>query len=210
MPLLLLCLAFATSAEATEKVKRAPQCSADADCVVTDFAGCCGGCCPMTRGISKKQLAHEQQRCAGVDCQTHVCAAVVCEEAPRVDSLQARCVEQRCVAVPKAAPPSAECQEDRECTVRYPDAAPNAACRTSPCGCCPGTTPVAEPVARAERERPRPGNRERTSPKPGTAPDYGLSQGKPAASQVACAPCPGPTPARAVCRQSRCALQLLR
>jgi hypothetical protein len=207
-PLLVLCLALATLAEASEKVRRTPQCTADVDCVVTDFAGCCGGCCPMTRGIPKKQLAQEQARCASIDCETLVCAQVVCEEVPRVDSLQARCVDQRCVSVPKEAPPSTECREDRECTVRYPAAAAHAPCRSSPCGCCPGTVPVAEPVAKAEHAGARPGNGQKAGPS--GSPGYGLSQGKPSAPRVNCSPCPGPTPARAVCRQNRCALELAR
>jgi hypothetical protein len=194
MRTLLLSVVLAGSAFAAE-----PQCSSDNQCVITMFSGCCGGCCPQARAMSKAALDAQEKACATKDCAAPMCAAMVCEPGPSADSLVAKCSGGRCVAQPK--PGSAECQSDRDCTVSYPGAGANDACRRSPCGCCPGTQPRAEPVAKAEREsstaKPR---------KDAKSPGYGLSQGNSAAPQPNCSPCPAPTPAQAVCRQNRCVL----
>ena len=208
--LLVVMVLFASAAGATRPMLRADQCKVASDCVITDFSGCCGGCCPQARAMSKAELEQQQKRCAVIDCEAPMCAAVVCEAGPSAASLEAACTSGRCVAVPRAGtapPPGSQCTADRECTVDYPQAAPNAACRSSPCGCCPGTEPVAGPVERAERERrPQP-----TRPSP-SAPEqpkkFGLSEGRPdAPAPPACSPCQAPRPARAVCRENRCVLQ---
>lgn len=198
----ILVLGFANTA-ASEKPVRAAQCAADADCTITTFSGCCGGCCPQARAMSKAELAQQQRRCAAVDCEAPMCAAVVCEPGPAADALVARCQAGRCVAEEKPPAGKAECASDRECTIVYPEPPANAACRTAPCGCCPGTTPVAVPVGRAEERR---GAAAPAPQSPQQPKRYGLSQGDSAAPQPACSPCPGPAPAVAVCRQGRCSV----
>lgn len=186
-----------------------PACAVAADCVVTTFSGCCGGCCPSVQAMSRRELAAEQRKCASVRCAQKMCAAMVCEEQPRPETIEAQCRDGRCVAVPKqaAAPPPAraECRQDRDCAISYQGPGPNDACQASPCGCCPGTEPRAVPAAQAESRR-------RQRPPPSSAPadvrpqKFGLSQGDSAQPAPACAPCPAPRPARAVCAQGRCAL----
>jgi hypothetical protein len=210
----LLGLLAATAAHATKPMSpRGEQCTAASDCVITDFSGCCGGCCPQARAMSKAELEQQQKRCAVIDCEAPMCAAVVCEAGPSAASLEAACSNGRCVALPKSravAPPAAECTSDRQCTVDYPQPGPSAGCRSSPCGCCPGTEPVAVPVERAERtereRRPRPARPAQSPPE--QPKKFGLSEGKAdAPAPPACSPCPGPRPARAVCRANRCVLQ---
>lgn len=205
-PSLALLLGHAALAQ---DIATTPVCASAADCVITTFSGCCGGCCPSVRAMARRELAAEERKCASVRCAEKMCAAMVCEEQPRPETLEAECRAGRCVAVPKqpaASPPlRAECREDRECVVSYPGPGPNDACQTSPCGCCSGTEPRAVPAAKAE-------SRQRQSPQPSPAPadgrpkKFGLSQGDSAQPAPACAPCPAPRPARAVCAQGRCAL----
>lgn len=206
---LIVGLALAGMAAAEDKPRRpGVQCGSDRECTITTFSGCCGGCCPQARAMAKAVLAQQQARCAAVDCEAPMCAAVVCEPGPAADTLVARCTAGRCVAEEKPPPPGqAECQSDRECTVTYPEPAASDACRTSPCGCCPGTTPVATTIAKAEERKSTP------SPAPRSAErgrGYGLSQGSSGAPQPACAPCPPRPHAIAVCKQGRCGFALPR
>ena len=197
---------------------RAAQCASNADCVITEFSGCCGGCCPSARAMAKADLQRAQQRCSVIDCEAPMCAAVVCEKGPSAASLRAACVENRCVAQPVGGAAPGECSSDRECTVIYPEPGPNDACRRSACGCCPGRTPVAVPVSRAEESDARP-QRRAPQPQPSAQPSvpppddgkstkFGLSKGGAVDGPPApnCAACQAPEPARAACRANRCVL----
>jgi hypothetical protein len=192
-----LCLAGAAQAQAS-------KCTSDAQCVITTFSGCCGGCCPTARAMSKAALEADQKRCAVVDCEAPMCAAVVCEPPVPASALAAKCEAGRCVAVPK--PGASECTTDKECTVTYPGPGANDACRQSACGCCPGTQPVATPVARLERES-KPAAKKGAKPAtPADNPNFGLSEGHSERPRPNCSPCPAPAPARAVCEKNRCVL----
>ncbi len=193
----------------------AAQCRADAECTLTRWEGCCGSCCPSLQVMSNAELERARARCAVVDCARPNCAAVRCAMRPDPPNARAVCRSGQCVMESGVA--RSECNADADCMLTWPPADPGASCRQSPCGCCPGTTPVAVPRAsqphlledkpvapppRETKDRPKP-------PEKKDAPPFGLSQGHSGApvTPPQCSPCPSPAPARAVCRIGRCAVE---
>lgn len=186
-----------------------PECSADSQCVITTFDGCCGSCCPRAPyAMSAARLQAAQGRCAAVkcarpSCEEQVCAAVVPEPA---SNFRAVCEAGRCVAKLVAA----ECRNDSDCTVAQVSPPAGAACYAAPCGCCP--TNVAVPV---EQARPPPPPTPTKTPPPktkGGQPAFGLSTGttgtgtRPGPEPASCAPCPQPPPASSACVAGKCTL----
>jgi hypothetical protein len=182
-----------------------PDCRSDAECVVTTFAGCCGSCCPPAPyAISAARLEQERARCALVDCARPAPCPDDCRPPPAPGETRAACVSGACRLVSVEVPPGVRCDRDDQCTVTYDAPGPLAACRRSPCGCCPGTQPRAVRVGSEDR-RPAVPLTKPEGAKPGSAPPFGLSSG-PTAPAPACAPCQSPQPARAQCVAHRCAL----
>ncbi len=199
------------------------QCRADSECTLSDFAGCCGSCCGGdTHAVSLAELQRERARCAAVDCARPNCSAVKCLQRPPVLDARAVCRQGSCVM--ETGVNRSECRADADCVLTYPATPPDAACRRSPCGCCPPSQPVAVPrdsrphILDDEKVRPElpdrrrlpatpPEETQRPAPDP-RGPQYGLHEGGPTPPN--CSPCPAPKPARAVCRVGRCAVEPLR
>jgi len=180
-------------------------CGGDADCVVTEFR-CCPGCCEGgPRAITQAKLAQEERLCAVEECARPDCGRRECKPHPPASAFRAQCQQSRCVLVaaqpPPPPPPSSVCRRDADCTVIYTGGRHDAACRGSPCGCCPGTTPTAVSIEQAGATplTKSPGGGPPTPP-------FGLSQGQ----RPNCSPCPTPPPARAVCAAGQCALAPIR
>lgn len=178
-----------------------PQCTADTECVVSTFDGCCGSCCgrsphAVPRGVN------EAGPCATSACSPPNCAAVRCEPIAAASEFVAACRGGRCVAVPKSAP-IAECRVSSDCSVMNVAPPPGDSCHRSACGCCPVS--LAMPIDSVVPLQKRPPN---TKNSPGEKPDFGLSTGKPTQPQAPnCSPCPAPSGGTAVCRAGRCMLQ---
>ncbi|MFZ5443013.1 MAG: hypothetical protein ACOZQL_23605 [Myxococcota bacterium] len=171
------------------------ECTADDQCVLSTFNGCCPGCCqPDPHAV--RRGTREGEQCAAVECARPNCSAVRCAQPRPVSDFVAACRANRCVAVPKTQPQPAECRADSECKVVEALPPPGAACHQSACGCCPVSRAVPLDVV-----VPLP---QRDGPKPSTPP-FGLSTGD--ARAPACSPCPAPQPGRAACQSGRCVLQ---
>lgn len=185
----------------------AAQCSADSDCLVTMSGGCCGSCCPHPVAASKSEHQAERARCSISSCVPPHCERFDCARPRPMEWYVAVCRAHRCVLEEKeraaAAPPPPECRADSDCIVVYPGPGPDAACRTSPCGCCPGTEPAAAAAMRLEPDQREP---QPTEPKPQPPPEKFVPAAKPEMPPPACSPCMGPAPARAACREGRCVL----
>ncbi len=176
------------------------ECVADAECVLSTFAGCCGSCCPADPyAVRRDSTANEP--CGIVMCGPRDCRSERCRPARNVSELVAACRANRCVALPKAQA-TAQCRADAEC--RVVEAAPpaGAACHQSACGCCPVSQAVpVDAVVPLQRRAPG-GN----PPKEETGkPAFGLSTGE-SAPRPQCSPCPAPVPARAACQSGQCVL----
>ena len=173
------------------------QCSADDQCMLSTFQGCCGGCCGGAPHAVRKGT-RENERCAVIDCALPDCSAVRCAKPPDPASFVAVCRAGQCVAVQKNEAP-AECRSTSECTVAT-SAPPGASCHQSACGCCPVSraVPVDAVVPLQKRRDDAPPD------KPGK-PNFGLSTGGPNAPPAPnCSPCPAPTSGSAVCQAGRC------
>ncbi|MGC4117910.1 MAG: hypothetical protein QM765_25855 [Myxococcales bacterium] len=181
------------------------SCEADTDCLVTMSGGCCGTCCPIPVAVSKAQHDAQRRRCATVDCAMPRCQGVECAKSRSPDSFVAVCRGHQCVLEDKPARTAStkpECRADSDCTVAYPDPGPDAPCHSSPCGCCPGSEPVATPLSPTQptqvpAKEPEPAQPQPPSSKPKPSPPT---------PTVACSPCQGPKPGHAVCREGRCVL----
>lgn len=185
------------------------ECAGDGDCVLSR-SPCCGGCCDTTQAMTRARLRERQQGCALKKCAAPDCSAVRCAQEELSATSMAVCRGRACAKVtagprpppPPTPPPAFTCRSDAECTVVYPAPGPGAACRQSPCGCCPAVEPAAVHVEQAARVRlvgagtPRP-------PKPGE-PSFGLSQGNTQGAR--CGDCPPPRAGRAVCQVGQCTL----
>jgi hypothetical protein len=140
--------------------------------------------------MTVKELDREQKICPMVDCAALNCSAVKC--APREKEPPARpaCRGGKCVAEALGA---AQCRADGDCELVLPA---DAACRSSPCGCCPGSeiaAPLGQLKALDDKRPPKPGD-----------PKFGLSQGNGASPPRDCKPCPPAKPARAACKEGLC------
>ena len=179
----------------------APQCTADAQCVLSTFDGCCGSCCArlphaVPRGVN------EAARCAVIDCARPNCAAVRCAPVADASQFVAACRGGRCEAVPKSAP-IAECRSSSDCGVMSVAPPPGDSCHRSACGCCQVSR--AMPIDSVVPLQKRPPN---TKSSPAPKPDFGLSTGKATQPQLPnCSACPAPAGGNAVCLGGRCVLQ---
>ncbi|MFT3710457.1 MAG: hypothetical protein QM817_22770 [Archangium sp.] len=185
--------------EPVPKIRPPDQCSADSDCELSTFQGCCGSCCPAPPHAIRKG-SNEGARCAVIDCALPNCDAVRCMRAPEpVSSYLAICRVGQCVAVMKPIKQTAVCRVDDECrVVQLPP---------SPGQCC--GIPAAQPI-----DAPLPQQPKRTPPvkneKKGDGPQFGLSTGdgtgpRPQLPQN-CGVCPAPTNVRAACSAGQCVL----
>jgi hypothetical protein len=181
------------------------ECVRDSDCTMQPLVSCCGQCCPSPPAAhSKKAVEERNHHCAIVDCAAPHCTDIACEPVTESPSdFEAVCRASRCVAVHI---PKAECNKDSDCRVDYPAIEENAACRSSPCGCCPSTNPVAVPVTTPQKHRPPPAPPPRPlTKKDGKGVQFGLSPGEtPPPPQ--CSPCPAQEPAHAICSEHHCVL----
>lgn len=208
MLLTLVTLALLGDVAPGPRIKRpAPppsQCSADADCVLSTFQGCCGGCCGVAPHAIPRGF-NEQARCAVVDCAMPDCSAVRCAKPPDPNDFAPACRSGRCVAVPKNEAP-AQCRVNADCTVVTAVPPAGALCHSSPCGCCPVTQAV--PIDAAIPLQQRQGPPKKADPK---KPNFGLSTGNglPPPQAPSCAACPPPAGGTAVCQAGRCVLQQL-
>lgn len=172
------------------------RCGADEQCVLTTFAGCCGGNCCLRQpyAVTEAELTRATRSCAAVDCRAHDCARQrwACAPVDPVSAFVARCVAGRCVAVRIAPPSAAQCHSAADCQVVSAEPL-DSACASSPCGCCTQL----RVVPRAAVRSPRPGA-EPVPPSP--PPKFGLSVAPP----PGCAPCPAAAPVRATCVAGRC------
>lgn len=177
------------------------ECSADDECVLSTFNGCCPGCCsPDPHAVRKG--TREGEYCAAVDCALPRCEAVRCAQPRPLSDFIAACRGRRCVALPRDQVP-AECRTDAECKVVEAPPPPGAACHQSACGCCPTSraVPIDAVVPLPQRPGPKPAQA------PSGSPPFGLSPGDTARAPPACSPCPAPQPGRAACQAGRCVLQ---
>jgi hypothetical protein len=176
----------------------AAECNRDSDCTIADVQDCCVHCCPgEPQAISIKELARHVNQCAGMDCSASPCEGK-CPQTASVSDFEAVCRANRCARVTKVKP---ECAKDTDCRVDYPPIDEHAACRSSPCGCCPNTSPIAVPVSQARKVGPAP------APRPLTKkddPKFGLNPGSVRPPQ--CSPCPAQEPAKAICSERHCVL----
>lgn len=159
---------------------RPPGCRADADCVMSDFQGCCGRCCPEPpRAWLRSELQQQERRCAVIDCARPPCG-VPCAEPEEVRPMVAVCEAGQCVArSPTRNADPDFCASDSDCV------------SSTFQGCCGGCCP-AQPVAvsrrRAELQRQQ---------------CMAVRCRGPDCSNIACAQVI-PSPIRPVCRANRC------
>ena len=199
-----VCRAGTCRAEPVRVKKNASFCANDSDCLVSSFS-CCESCCPAApRATTAAELEALRGQCVTTMCPMVRCAREQCK--PMLPPGQATCRNNRCELTHQA---PAQCRSDDDCRVSYPGPAAADACHRSPCGCCPGLTPVAEPnpmsvASTVVTKRP---DRRRGKVTPlSKNPPFGLSQPQ-ANPPPQCAPCESPTPAIAECRAGRCTLR---
>lgn len=157
-----------------------PACRSDAECVISDFHGCCPDCCPNEpEAWSRAELARRQQRCQIVDCAGRGPCNIPCALPERVP-LVAVCAGGRCEAreVPRAKDPDF-CATDADCV-----SSTFASC----CGSCCPAAPVAMSRQRAQLQQQQCAEI-RCEPL--------------ACADIACAQVV-PSPIRPVCRANRC------
>jgi hypothetical protein len=201
------CVAKHIAPPAPPRPRADAECVRDADCTMEPLMDCCGQCCPSPPSAhSNAAVAQRRHKCAIVDCAPPHCTDIACEPVTESPSdFEAVCRASRCVAVHIA---KAECNKDSECRVDYPND-DNAACRSSPCGCCPGTNPIAVPVTQPLKRRPPPPPPRPLTKKDGDKPQFGLtpgSSGSGSAPPPQCSPCPAQEPAHAICSEHHCVL----
>lgn len=91
---------------ATDFVADSERCESDAECVISDFPGCCDCCsCSSPYAIRADALEEQQRACESEDCsQEHEeqeCAIVECQGCPTThETFDAVCEEGRCVRQP--------------------------------------------------------------------------------------------------------------
>lgn len=75
-------------------------CSADTDCVISTFSGCCSCCDGAPKAMAKSVLEQQQSRCAVVDCKA--CDENIhCAHYEAAESFVARCKDGTCVSAKK-------------------------------------------------------------------------------------------------------------
>jgi hypothetical protein len=179
-----------------------PQCSSDDDCLVANFGGCCGSCCPPAPFvISRQQVKAHDERCVVTDCGPPRCGGS-CPAVEPVSAFRALCDDHQCKLAPATA--HGQCARDSDCRVEYRG---DPSCQQSPCGCCPGAGEAIAVSASSPPLMPPP----RPLAKKEGSPAFGLSQGngQPPPPPPQCSPCPSPRPVRAACREQRCVIEWL-
>ncbi len=88
----------------TPELTSTDACTADADCVITNFAGCCA--CPgceqgAPTAHSTKAAAAAQQQCQAVRCNMDRCKTLLCKPGEPAASFTAACQNSVCVGVRK-------------------------------------------------------------------------------------------------------------
>lgn len=157
----------------------APGCRSDVDCVISDFQGCCPGCCAdAPKAWLRSELSRQELRCHAVDCGERACN-IPCELPEKVP-LVAVCAGGRCQAreVPRAKDPDF-CASDADCI---------SSTFSSCCGSCCPAQPVAVSRQRAQLQQARCATMRCASLE---------------CSNIACAQVV-PSPIRPVCRANRC------
>jgi hypothetical protein len=101
----LAALALAVACASSGPPARTPSgarasCSAAADCVVTNFGGCCACCKDAVHAVPASDFAHRQHQCSVVDCSA--CAdGIVCPKVEDAAGFVAKCQDGTCAAVRK-------------------------------------------------------------------------------------------------------------
>lgn len=87
-----------TQSGSTAELTSKDACTADADCVITSFSGCCA-CpgCDQPAARSSKELAASQKQCELVRCDMDRCKAMLCKAGEPTTSFTAACENQVCV-----------------------------------------------------------------------------------------------------------------
>jgi hypothetical protein len=98
-----VCLALAVACGSSPPPGRTPSggyvsCGSDADCVVTNWNGCCG-CCPSEpRAVPATKLEEQKTRCGTcAPCSDRL----DCPKVQPISSFVAACKDGTCAAVPK-------------------------------------------------------------------------------------------------------------
>jgi hypothetical protein len=174
-------------------------CAADADCVSSTFTSCCGTCCPASPvAVTRRRAQLEQQQCARVRCQQPACGDIACAQLVPAP-IHPVCRANRCVAErTNFVSPATQCRSAADCGIDQNPPA-EAACWSSPCGCCP--SPRAVPIEQVRSPPVR-----RAQSKNQGAP-FGLSEGT-TQTTPSCGTCPAPSVRlSAGCTAGRCVLQ---
>lgn len=178
------------------------NCSADADCVLSTFNGCCGSCCGGDPHAVPRNV-NEAARCAAVDCAMPDCSAVKCRQPRPASDFVAACRASHCVAIPRTEAP-AQCRSNADCTVVTAAPPPGDSCHRSACGCCPMTQAV--PIDAVVPMQKRPAGVDPKTP-PAGKPNFGLSTGGPTPPPAPnCSPCASPMGGTSACMSGRCVL----
>ena len=87
---------------ATDIATGGDACTADADCIVTNFAGCCA-CpqCAIGQPVARSRDAEQkaEQVCTVVECDRRACdIGGMCPPGEAADHFVARCADRVCVA----------------------------------------------------------------------------------------------------------------
>ncbi len=97
-------------------------CSADSDCVVSDFTDCCAPCPGTPRAMTHFDLERRRKACTEVECAQQK-GRVRCEPTERVDQLRAVCRDRTC-EIERSAPQAVDvltssdaCANDGDCLV---------------------------------------------------------------------------------------------
>ncbi|MFO0601219.1 MAG: hypothetical protein U0228_38270 [Myxococcaceae bacterium] len=176
----------------------AGECTANDQCELSSFQGCCGSCCPGPPHAIRKGT-NEALRCAAIDCALPNCDAVKCAR-PAPGTYVAVCRAGQCVAQQT----TAQCSADVECKVAMMPPPSSAACHRTACGCCPSAEAVSidTPVPLTRPTGPQP-----SAPPANGKPNYGLSTGgSSSTSGQQCPVCPAAPPATARCVQGQCVM----
>jgi hypothetical protein len=76
------------------------SCDSDADCALTDVAGCCACCKSAPSAIPKLALAQRNNRCAAADCAA-CSSSIECAKVEPLTAFAAACRQGTCAAVRK-------------------------------------------------------------------------------------------------------------
>jgi len=75
------------------------SCSADADCEVTNFAGCCACCESTAHAVPAIALSQQRAHCAIKDCEIACSSNIQCAKIERAAAFVAHCKDGTCAAV---------------------------------------------------------------------------------------------------------------